>query len=139
MKDPSTFYEGSMRTDAGTNVEKLVVNPARCRFIGEQDGPSEQQLKAKLLAALARYDTLDFAYLAKIQYSDEPEWSVALCVRCSADSQISAIVSSAADAFHEMFGRDQRLDIIELDHDAWQELRLVCKPFYLRPTDDPTG
>jgi len=83
VKDPSTFYEGSMSTDSGARVDKLIVDPVKLQFVGEQDGTLERDLKVRLVTVLQQHETVDFAYLARIQYSDEDTCAVALCLRCS--------------------------------------------------------
>lgn len=132
MTDPSTFYERSLRTGSGARVDKLIVEPAKLHFIGEQDGPGERELKRRLEQVFERREVIDLAYLATIQYSDEDTWSVALCLRCSSGAAAETAARAASDVFFKMFGKGQRLDIIMLDDDSLRELRAVCKPFYVR-------
>jgi hypothetical protein len=81
MKERSTFHEGSVRTDSGARVEKLMADPAKVHFICEQDGVPERELKERLVKVFDNQEAVDLAYLATIQYSDEDDYSVALCLR----------------------------------------------------------
>jgi hypothetical protein len=134
VRDPSTFYERSIRTDSAGSIDKLIAAPGKLHFICEQDGPAEQELKRRLVQLFESQETIDLAYLATIQYSDEDTYSVALCLcSSSSDALTERAACAAGDVFFKMFGRGQRLDIILVDDDHWRELRGVCKPFYVRP------
>jgi hypothetical protein len=136
VRDPSTFYERSIRIDSGGRIDQLIAAPDQMHFIGEQDGPAEQQLKRRLVQLFDSQETIDLAYLAMIQYSDEDTYSVALCVRSSSsDAATERAACDAGDVFFKLFGRGQRLDIIILNDEHWRELRAVCKPFYIRPAE----
>jgi hypothetical protein len=136
VKDPSTFYERSLRTGSGARIDKLIAEPANLHFIGEQDGPAERDLKGRLTRVFEKQEVINLAYLATIQYSDEDTRSVALCLRCLSAAAAETAACAASDVFFKMFGKGQRLDIIVLDDDAWRELRAVCKPFYVRAVNN---
>jgi hypothetical protein len=132
MGDPSTFYERSVKTESGAQVEKRTTDSDRVSFISEQDGAAERELKARLAKMLLSHGEVDLAYLAAIQYSDEGSPSVALCLRPCSGASIEKAACASADIFFKMFGKGQRLDIMGLDDESWRELKLVCRPFYAR-------
>lgn len=121
-----------MSTDSGTRIDKLIGDQERIAFLGEQDGPIERSLKEQLMNAFRRVEAVDSAYLARIQYSDEASWAVALCLRCCLRDKVEDAVRSAADIFHKMFSKTERLDIIDVADEQWPQLRAVCKPFYVK-------
>ena len=121
-----------MSTDSGARIDELIADPAGLQFVGEQDGPVERELRDWLIKVLQQYETVDCAYLARIQYSDEDTWAVVLCLRCSSYGKAEQTVRSAGDIFYKMFSKSQRLDIIVVDDERWSEPRAICTPFYVR-------
>lgn len=99
------------------------------RFVGEQDGPPERDLKACFVEQFKYEPTVERAYLARADYDDGTGAHVALCVKCfcGGDQTLNARV---ADIFADMFGSHEHLDVIFLRDDQEQELSQVCPPFY---------
>jgi hypothetical protein len=102
----------------------LVIN-----FIGEQDGPSERELKASLVELFRGEPTVERAYLARVDYDDETGVHVALCVKSSVGENYS-LNPRVANIFAGGFGTHEHLDTLFLRDDQEQELRRVCIPFY---------
>jgi hypothetical protein len=96
------------------------------RFLCEQDGPPERDLKALLAPELASSD-VKRAYLARVEYDDPNANEVALCVRGTEDP---SLVRTVASHFAKVFGRETHLDILFLTESQEEELPRVCGPFY---------
>lgn len=100
------------------------------RFIGEQDGKPEQELKARFVAAFAGNRMILTAYLARVAYGDAQS-HVALCLR-TAGADHPNIVRSIGKVFEKLFGSSQSLDIIFLTDPMEAKLKQVCMAFYSR-------
>ncbi|MBL8629441.1 MAG: hypothetical protein JNM81_07425 [Rhodospirillaceae bacterium] len=102
------------------------------RFIGEQDGLVEIELKAKLRACLERYSIVA-AYLARVAYEDGVI-AVALCIRTGTESEID-LVSDVSKIFASIFSSENSLDVIFLTDEQELDLKLVCRPFLTKIAD----
>lgn len=98
----------------------------RIRFVGEQDGPSEQGLKLVLADMFAR-TRVQRAYLARVDYGDPGAYEVALCLRGAEDP---GLLEGISRQFASLFGSEVHMDILFLDDELEAELRTVCSPFY---------
>lgn len=100
----------------------------RIEFLGEQDGPSEQELKALLRAKLREFKSIQQAYLARIGFAPDALPSVALCITPStkADQRIVELVSRT---FSSLFNSETHLDVVFIDAEQEADLRRVCRPF----------
>jgi hypothetical protein len=65
----------------------------RIRFVGEQDGPPERQLKAELNALLAQRSHVQRAYLARAVYDDPQLINIVLAIHSTSQN---AVVSSSS-------------------------------------------
>ena len=81
-------------------------------------------------------ETVQAAYLAIVQYRGEAKVSVALCILFSSAEVIEPIAAEAGEVFYKMFNRNEHLDILPVNHDQWELLRAVCKPFYVRESKE---
>jgi hypothetical protein len=102
-------------------TERLV------EFVGEQDGPVEQQLKATLAAELATRPHVHRAYLAQVRYAPDGPHDVALCIRGAKDQ---AVVEAAGACFARIFASNVHLDIMFLTDAQEQDVQRVCKSFF---------
>jgi hypothetical protein len=100
-------------------------------FVGQQTGPSEEELQAAFREVFAATPTVQSAYLARIYRGNAPKQSVALCLRSSigVDDKIEERLSAI---FRLRFRNDQRLDFLFLLEEEETRLREVCAPFYDR-------
>lgn len=138
MGDSARFLAGALRTETGGCIDQLALSDSLAiRFLTEQDGPTERNFKARLVPVLQRHNSVEAAYLAVVQYQGEAEVSVALCILFSSGEVDEAVVTSAGEVFHKMFNRNEHLDIVPVNHDQWDPLRAVCKPFYVRASKAP--
>ena|SRR5579859_2320614 len=103
-----------------------VRTEMKIRFVCEQDGVAEQQLKA-LLAPELLSRNIARAYLARIEYQDPSRHEVALCIRGTEDP---ALVQAVATHFAELFARPVHLDVLFVSEAQEQELMSVCRPFF---------
>jgi hypothetical protein len=110
-----------------------TFTPHKIEFIGEQAGPVEDELKAKFCREFKRGPSIravGSAYLARLSFGDSSQYSIALCIRSSVGVD-HPLQKRLAQVFAEVFRSDQFLDILFIRDDQEQELRKVCKPFYV--------
>jgi len=100
------------------------------RFLGEQDGVPERELKERLSILFSENGIVHRAYLARVKYGDGTE-AVALCL-CSRYGPIKNTIDSVGSIFAEMFGPREHLDIVVLDESQEAELATSCSPFFER-------
>ena len=98
-------------------------------FIGEQDGPPEQELKQSLRALFQARDTVISAYLARVDYGNPQDFNIALCIR-QVDPLDERVKIEAAQIFSKHFGSHEHLDIILIRDDQEDGMKRVCKAFY---------
>jgi hypothetical protein len=102
------------------------------RFVAEQDGEVERELKAKWATILAQPNGVTRAFLARTTSGTGPEHSVTLCI-CPRSAQAEALVQALARPFREKFGSDQYLEIAFLNASQEAEVSQVAKPFFPQP------
>ena len=78
------------------------------RFLGEQDGKAEGDLKTALVGVLERHPVAR-AYLAQVAFGEGSARSVALCLKAP---ERKKIVTDVQAVFGQHFGTDQFLDIL---------------------------
>jgi hypothetical protein len=110
------------RTRQGEYVSKI-------QFLGEQDGSSERELKARLVVLFSRRTTVRTAYLARVVYGKQSPVTVALCLRAQPGLE-QPLVAAIGGVFSEMFSRREHLDIFFLDAEGEVELMAQCRPFF---------
>jgi hypothetical protein len=98
-------------------------------FVGEQDGPAEQDLKVSLVELFRSEPTVERAYLARTDYRDGTGLHVALCLKSSIGEDWS-LDPKVANIFAARFGTHEHLDTIFIRADQEQELQQGCAPFY---------
>lgn len=108
-------------------MNKIIEN--KIKFIGEQDGKIERQLKEKLSTIFFQSNGLIRAYLACMQYESSKDVSVALCIKSNNDVN-EILISKCASIFQSIFSRDTPLDIHYITNEQEQDLRQLCYPFY---------
>ncbi len=118
---PSLPRKKPARPPEPFNVEQIV-------FIGEQDGPPEQTLKSRLIQLFARADSVERAYLAKVQYENSSKIDVALCIRTKSPDQ--QLLREVGEVFAAIFKTDVHMDILFLTEDQVNRLQVVCKAFW---------
>lgn len=107
------------------------IQVSRIQFLGEQDGPPERELKAKLKDLFQLDQSVNTAYLAKVIYGEESHVTVALCLKIwfKTDRRLEKEVGKV---FASMFGQQEHMDIVFLNDDQESELATVCSPFFIR-------
>lgn len=111
------------------------IQVPKLRFLGEQDGVPERELKDRLIKFFQVDQSILRAYLARVAYSDPSPLVVALCLR-SEFGPDRVVVEKIGKIFASMFGSHEHLDIIFLDGQQEHELAKVCSPFFGNPTRD---
>ena len=104
-----------------------VLQQPEIRFVCEQDGMHERELKAALEPELAMSGNARRAYLARVEYDKPNAYEVALCIRGPEDTEL---VRRVGARFATLAGRNVHLDIVFLSESQEAELRNVCAPFY---------
>lgn len=112
----------------------LELHQKSLRFISQQDGAIERDLKTKLIALFHSDDVVTRAYLAAVDYGDLTTFSVALCLRTSYGTD-SALVERIGSVFASLFSPEEHLDIIFLVDEQETQLSEVCRPFFR--SEDP--
>jgi hypothetical protein len=105
------------------------LTPHVIKFVGEQDGSPERDLKARFVELFGSERTVERAYLARAEHGDGTGAHVTLCVKSSLGEDQS-LNPRVADIFAAMFGSHEHLDVLFIREDQEQKLRLVCTPFY---------
>ncbi len=103
---------------------------AQLRFLGEQDGPPERELKCRLSEFFERDENINTAYLARVAYGGE-SFAVALCLRARSGPE-PALAENVGKIFAFTFGSHENLDIILLTETQEAEMLRVCEPFFER-------
>jgi len=106
---------------------EFTVRPPR--FLGEQDGVPERQLKEKLVRMFDLVPWVTTAYLARVRYGDSKLASVALCV-VGQPGQNRVFAEQIAGIFASIFGSHEHMDIIWITPEQDQELASLCRPFF---------
>jgi len=110
-------------------VRQTQVRIHQLYFLGEQDGPPEQELKEQLAALFARAQWVRTAYLARVTYEKMGPVNVALCVR-GQQGQNRVFAQRVGSVFASIFGSHEHLDIIWLAPEQEAALTQVCPPFF---------
>jgi len=105
------------------------IHVSKIRFVSEQDGPPERELKSSLIALFENERGVKSAYLARVTYGDQSPVIVALCLRVQSGSN-RGIAESAGRVFASMFGKHQHLDVIFLSFAQEAEAAKVCRSFF---------
>ena len=99
------------------------------RFLGEQDGPPERELKAALDDFFRRDQSVRTAYLARVAYGEQAGVNVVLCLRTQFGPD-PGLAEKIGRIFASMFGAHENLDLLFLNDDQENALRKVASPFF---------
>lgn len=100
------------------------------RFVAEQVGIPENELKKSMVDLFRRRGKLLRAYLARVVYAMDERFNVALCV-VSSKGEDEALANDVALVFSQMFGAHEHLDIIFLNERQETQIRKTCCPFFV--------
>lgn len=103
------------------------------RFLSEQDGIPERELKGHLAHVFNEHGGTIRAYLAQIDYGNPDDFNVVLCLRLI-DQPEAEFTSEIRRVFSDMFRSDEHLDVLILREAQEIQLSAVCRPFF-----DSTG
>lgn len=101
----------------------------RIRFLAEQDGPAELNLKRHLASYLGCVPEVELAFLVRIAHKNLAGKGVALCL-VGGKTRAIEIVQSVGAIFHELFQYTESLDILFLNEEQKREVNLTARPFY---------
>ena len=118
----------------GTKPAKLMemFRVRQVKYLGEQDGPAERELKKQLSIVVSRKSTIYRAYLARVNYGQTNPEAVALCVRAERGPDDRQLAEDAGKIFASMFNVHEHLDVLFLKPQEEIELAKVCRPFFDR-------
>jgi hypothetical protein len=102
------------------------------RFVGEQDGEPERELKAAIEEFLSVEKTVSAAYLARVCFGKETTPSVALAIRTAEGGGGETISRRIGAIFSAMFRTDAQLDLFFVTDEQEAQLQTVCAPFFRR-------
>ena len=100
------------------------------KFIAEQDGPSERDLKAHFVDLFRQESVVERAYLALAEHGDGTGVHVTLAIKSSRGEDPS-LLRKLMRIFAEMFSSREHLDVISIREDEERQLQDVCAPFYV--------
>ena len=103
----------------------------KVRFLGEQDGVPERELKAQLVQLFAGISNVRRAYLVRVKYRESAGESVALAVLSDSGRSVD-LVRQVGAVFGPMFGEHENLDVIFLNASEGAAIANCCKPFFDR-------
>jgi hypothetical protein len=104
--------------------------PRVVRFIGEQDGPAERDLKDRFVELLRSEPIVKGAYLACAEHGNGSGIHITLCLKCFPHSEDVSLLPKLVGIFGSMFNSQEHLDNRLLEENEEHELRSVCAPFY---------
>jgi hypothetical protein len=109
---------------------KLVtpVSVGKLRFIGEQDGPVERDLKVQWLPILTAAPQIRRAFLVRCSY-DQGDQHVVLAL-CSTGGPDLGLVEAMRVPYARAFHRDCPLDMMFATAAQEALIENVCPPFY---------
>ena len=99
------------------------------RFLGEQDGQIEKEIKARWQSILATFPDVLRAYLAIASFNQSQNYQVVLCIQ-SKKGDDPLLVNALAQPFREMFNATTPLDIMFLNAAQEIDIQKVCRAFY---------
>jgi hypothetical protein len=106
--------------------------PRVIRFVHEQDGEPEREVKALLARYFEESGTVVRAYLARVDYGEPDAYDVALCVVTPDGRQDPEVLNAVARIFGDLFSTKEHLDTLFLTPARERELAAVCRPFFAR-------
>jgi len=110
-------------TSAETRKERDI------RFLREQDGQIEKEVKARWQSILATFPDVLRAYLAIASFGQSQNYQVVLCLM-SKTGENPLLVDALAQPFQEMFNAATPLDILFLNAATEVDVKKVCRAFY---------
>ncbi|MGH8021282.1 MAG: enhanced serine sensitivity protein SseB C-terminal domain-containing protein [Opitutaceae bacterium] len=109
------------------------IQVPRVQFVGEQDGPSEQLLKARLSEFFKRDRSVLAAYLAQVDIGGQ--MGVALCLKTQFGPD-RGLAEKIGTIFKTIFNAQVHLDIMFPSATQEAELIKMCRPFFLAQEND---
>ncbi len=110
-------------TNAETRKERNI------RFLGEQDGQIEKEIKARWQPILATFPDVLCAYLAIASFGQSQNYQVVLCIRSKMGDD-PRLVDALLQPFRELFNAATPLDIMFLNVAQEADVKKVCRAFY---------
>ncbi|MGH8489621.1 MAG: enhanced serine sensitivity protein SseB C-terminal domain-containing protein, partial [Gammaproteobacteria bacterium] len=114
---------------SGNNKKLDSFTGSKVRFVAEQIGVPETELKEELVRLFKQQCRVSRAYLAQVEYDKVKHFNVALCIYLQ-QSESEKLANDVASIFRRMFGPHEHLDILFLSDTQEIELRKVCCPFF---------
>jgi hypothetical protein len=110
-----------------TGVESRIEYDIQ--FLGQQDGPIEQEIKARWKSILVTFPDVLRAYLAIASFDPFTAHQVVLSI-CSQTGEDPLLIDALIKPFREMFNAATSIDILFLDGAQEADVKKVCRAFY---------
>jgi hypothetical protein len=107
-----------------------VHRSGEVKFLCEQDGEAEQNLKRALMMLLRESSDIMRAYLVRVQYNRQDTTHVVLCLEARVAKK--ALVTAVSKEFGRMFSNTEHLDVLYLSSAESEAISRVANPFYSR-------
>lgn len=114
---------------SGNSKQLESFTASKVRFVAEQVGISENDLKDEIVRMFKDHSRVHRAYLAQVDYGKAKYFDVALCIFLEHGDD-ETLANDIASLFRCMFGPHEHLDILFLSDSQESELRKVCCPFF---------
>jgi hypothetical protein len=131
LADAATDAVSHVVKMAGSHLSFETVNVPSIRFLGDQDGVPEQELKAKVSQLCEADERVWKAYLVRADAGPETPVRVVLCLRTVMERD-EKLAKKIAKTFAAQFLKSQSLDILFVNNDHEIALAESCTPFYVR-------
>jgi hypothetical protein len=107
----------------------ISASVQKLRFLGEQDGSVERDVKERWVAILRASPPIRRAFLVRALYEGQPDPQVILAL-CSSSGPDAALVAALRVPFADIFHRDCPLDMAFVTPAQESQIEPVCRPFY---------
>jgi hypothetical protein len=111
-----------------TGITPLTIGTPR--FLGEQDGPVERDLKARWLPILSATPQVRRAFLVRASYDGQSTQNVVLALSYSGEPD-SSLMEALRVPFAAVFNREAHLDMVFVSAAQEAQIERVCPPFYM--------
>jgi hypothetical protein len=109
----------------------LQVQTTSLRFLCEQDGAAERQIKEQWLPILEGAPHIRRAFLVRAQYADQTEHVI--LALSSTDGSDAALMDALRIPYAAIFREDCPLDMAFINEAQQSHIERVCPPFYTAP------
>ena len=85
------------------------ITVPKVKFVGEQDGPPEQDFKNALIPIFSKRSSVSSAFLTRVDYGNPDYFNVALCIWSELPDD-NKLKKEAGQLFSRQFGTHEQLN-----------------------------